>query len=83
MVFQHFALFDTLTVAENVALGLPPREFGDVRARLAELAEAYGLAVEADQRLHDLSAGEQQRVEILRALMTSPRLLILTSPPQS
>lgn len=80
MVFQHFALFDTLTVSENVALGLPSSEYAGVRGRLTELASRYGLDVDPDRRLHDLSVGEQQRVEILRSLMSAPRLLILDEP---
>jgi simple sugar transport system ATP-binding protein len=81
MVHQHFALFDTLTVADNVRLGLPsdwtPTR---VRARLAEVAERYGLPIDAGARAHDLSMGERQRVEILRALLATPRLLILDEP---
>jgi general nucleoside transport system ATP-binding protein len=80
MVFQHFVLFDTLTVAENVALGIEPAPLADVTARLRELARRYDLEVDPDERVHDLSVGERQRVEILRALMSRPRLLILDEP---
>lgn len=80
MVFQHFVLFDTLTVAENVALGVEPAPMATVNARLRELAKRYDLDVDPDERVHDLSVGERQRVEVLRALMSSPRLLILDEP---
>jgi simple sugar transport system ATP-binding protein len=81
MVHQHFALFDTLTVAENVQLGLPADwTLARVRTQLAAVAERYGLGIDASARVHDLSMGERQRVEILRGLLASPRLLILDEP---
>ncbi len=81
MVFQHFSLFDTLTVAENVWLGLDRgSSLADVSARVAEVSSAYGLEVEPARPVHTLSVGERQRVEIVRALLTDPRLLILDEP---
>jgi ABC-type uncharacterized transport system ATPase subunit len=81
MVHQHFALFDTLTVVENVALGLPrSASLADVQRDLDAAAARYGLTIDAQRRVHDLSIGERQRVEILRALLARPRLLILDEP---
>src|SRR5690606_26263201 len=81
MVFQHFSLFDTLTVTENIALGLPPdTRLDDLEKRIAETAAQYGLEIEPRRHVHTLSVGECQRVEIVRALLTSPRLLILDEP---
>jgi ABC-type uncharacterized transport system ATPase subunit len=81
MVFQHFSLFENLTVAENVALGLPPSEsFAKVSAGIAEISRRYGLPLEPRREVWRLSVGERQRIEIVRALMQNPKLLILDEP---
>ncbi len=87
MVHQHFRLVEPFTVAENVMLGdrgdvgrlfrLRPRE---IEERVAELGERYGMAVEPRARIWQLSVGEQQRVEILKALYREARILILDEP---
>ncbi len=80
MVFQHFSLFDALTVAENMVLSVPKEAMGGMAGRIQTFASTYGLALEPDQVVGDLSAGEQQRVEIVRCLLQSPRLLIMDEP---
>ncbi|TPG23369.1 ABC transporter ATP-binding protein [Variovorax guangxiensis] len=81
MVFQHFSLFDTLTVAENVWLGLDKSlKLAEVARRITAKASEYGLDIDPSRPVHTLSVGEMQRVEIIRALLTDPQLLILDEP---
>src|SRR5689334_19114703 len=78
MVFQHFSLFDTLTAAENVWLGLDKTlSLDDVTKRITKVAKEYGLEVDPLRPGHSRSVGERQRVEIVRALPPSPTLVIL------
>ncbi|MCC6863513.1 MAG: ABC transporter ATP-binding protein, partial [Rhodobacteraceae bacterium] len=81
MVFQHFSLFDALNVAENVALGMAnPPKMGDLAARIRKVSEEYGLPLDSDRMVGDLSVGERQRVEIIRCLLQDPKLLIMDEP---
>jgi len=84
MVHQHFMLAETLTVAENIILGLqgarPVLQLGQVRTRVHELSERYGLKVDPDARIWQISVGEQQRVEILKLLYRGAEVLILDEP---
>ncbi len=81
MVFQHFSLFDSLTVAENVWIGLDRSlSLAEVTRRIREKAGEYGLDIDPERPVHTLAVGEMQRVEIIRALLGEPQLLILDEP---
>ena len=81
MVFQHFSLFDALTVTENIALALPGRlDLGALHHRIAHVSAEYGLPLEPSALVADLSVGERQRIEIVRCLLQEPRLLIMDEP---
>jgi ABC-type uncharacterized transport system ATPase subunit len=85
MVHQHFMLVEPLTVTENIILGHEPTRFGVIdyataRAKVAEISERYGLKVDRDEVVGNLSVGMQQRVEILKALYQGARILILDEP---
>ena len=85
MIHQHFMLVPTLTVAENVALGLPSSrgvltDLDKVSARVVQLAELYGLEVDPEAYVWQLAVGQQQRVEIIKALYRGAALLILDEP---
>jgi simple sugar transport system ATP-binding protein len=81
MVFQHFSLFEALTVAENIALSLDPKiPLAKIAEEAATLSRAYGLPLDPNSHVADLSVGERQRIEIVRALLQNPKLIILDEP---
>ncbi|AVA21523.1 MULTISPECIES: ABC transporter ATP-binding protein [unclassified Rhizobium] len=81
MVFQHFSLFEALTVAENIALSLDDSiPIGKIAEEAASLSQAYGLPLDPHAHVADLSVGERQRIEIVRALLQNPKLIILDEP---
>jgi simple sugar transport system ATP-binding protein len=81
MVFQHFSLFDGLSVAENISLALAdPLPMARLKAKIVEVSAEYGLPLNPDSVVADLSVGERQRVEIVRCLLQEPELIIMDEP---
>ncbi|MGV8939397.1 MAG: ABC transporter ATP-binding protein [Allorhizobium sp.] len=81
MVFQHFSLFEALTVAENIALSLDRSiSIATIAEEATRLSESYGLPLDPYAHVADLSVGERQRIEIVRALLQNPQLVILDEP---
>ena len=80
MVFQHFSLFDSLTVLENIALGMGIDASEQLRTRIIEVSKQYGLPLDPGRSVYSLSVGARQRIEIVRCLLQQPRLLIMDEP---
>ena len=81
MVFQHFSLFDAMTVGENIALGISAAlAKSGLSERIIEVSTQYGLTLEPDRYVHTLSVGERQRIEVVRCLLQNPKLLIMDEP---
>ncbi|WP_319531864.1 ABC transporter ATP-binding protein [uncultured Cohaesibacter sp.] len=81
MVFQHFSLFDSLTVVENIALALPKgQKMSELARQIETVSRNYGLPLTASNLVADLSVGERQRIEIVRCLLQEPELIIMDEP---
>ena len=81
MVFQHFSLFEAMTVLENVALGMDrAHDMRTLAERVRAVSQAYGLPLDPERAVYTLSVGERQRIEIVRCLLQNPKLLIMDEP---
>ncbi len=81
MVFQHFSLFDSLTVVENISLGMDSKsDMKQLANQITEVSERYGLPLDPHRHVYTLSVGERQRIEIIRCLLQEPKLLIMDEP---
>ena len=81
MVFQHFSLFDSLTVRENLILGIDTdMSFSSLQKKVNEISDKYELPLDLEAPINTLSAGQKQRVEIVRILLQDPELLIMDEP---
>jgi ABC-type uncharacterized transport systems, ATPase components len=81
MVFQHFSLFESLTVRDNLILGIDKKiSYNDLKNQLLDISSKYNLPLDLDAPITSLSAGEKQRVEIVRILLQDPQLLIMDEP---
>ncbi len=81
MVFQHFSLFDSLTVVENISLGMDHDEnLGQLAVKIQEISDHYGLPLDPHRHVYTLSVGERQRIEIIRCLLQEPKLLVMDEP---
>jgi len=80
MVFQHFSLFESLTVVENIAMGMSAPANDKLRTRIREVSAHYGLPLDPDRDVFSLSVGERQRIEIVRCLLQEPKLIIMDEP---
>jgi len=79
MVFQHFSLFESLTVAQNISLAVKG-SLKELSSRIEAVSKSFGLPISADTLVHSLSVGERQRVEIIRCILQKPKLLIMDEP---
>lgn len=80
MVFQHFSLFESLSVLENIALGMDADADASLKEKIISVSTRYGLPLDPDRSVFTLSVGERQRIEIVRCLLQEPKLLIMDEP---